>query len=84
MGDWTALVVMKLRRRVRLWIAEYTVKRNGKWYKAGDEIPDIVLGEKSSGGYTKTEINRMSTADLQALAAEHGDRGCRKKSVERN
>ena len=50
-------------------IAEYTVKRNGKWYKAGDEIPDIVLGEKSSGGYTKTEINRMSTADLQALAA---------------
>ena len=53
-------------------IAEYTVKRNGKWYKAGDEIPDIVLGEKSSGGYTKTEINRMSTADLQALAAEHG------------
>ena len=24
-------------------IAEYTVKRNGKWYKAGDEIPDIVL-----------------------------------------
>ena len=53
-------------------IAEYTVKRNGRWYKAGDEIPDIVPGEKSSGEYTKTEINRMSTADLQALAAEHG------------
>ena len=52
-------------------IAEYTVKRNGRWYKAGDEIPDIVSGEKSSGAYTKTEINRMSTADLQALAAEH-------------
>lgn len=54
-------------------IAEYTVKRNGRWYKAGDEIPDT--GEKSSGGYTKTEINRMSTADLQALAAEHGIEG---------
>ena len=53
-------------------VAEYTVKRNGKWFKAGEEIPDIVLGEKSSGGYTKTEINRMSTADLQALASEHG------------
>lgn len=53
-------------------VAEYTVKRNGKWFKAGEEIPDIVPGEKSSGGYTKTEINRMSTADLQALAAEHG------------
>ena len=44
-------------------------------YKAGDEIPDIVPGEKSSGEYTKTEINRMSTADLQALAAEHGIEG---------
>lgn len=53
-------------------IAEYTVKRNGRWYKAGDEIPDIVPGKKSSGEYTKTEINRMSTADLQSLAAEHG------------
>lgn len=53
-------------------VAEYTVKRNGRWFKAGEEIPDIVSGEKSSGGYTKTEINRMSTADLQALAAEHG------------
>ena len=53
-------------------IAEYTVKRNGRWYKAGDEIPDIVPGEKSSGEYTKTEINRMSTADLQKLATEQG------------
>ena len=53
-------------------VAEYTVKRNGKWFKAGEEIPDIFPGEKSSGGYTKTEINRMSTADLQALAYEHG------------
>ena len=26
----------------------------------------------SSVGYTKTEINRMSTADLQKLAAEQG------------
>lgn len=56
-------------------IAEYTVKRNGKWYKAGEEIPDVVPGEKSSGGYTKTEINRMSTADLQSLASEHGIEG---------
>jgi hypothetical protein len=53
-------------------VAEYTVKRNGRWYKAGDEIPDNAPGEKSSSGYTKTEINRMSTSDLQALAAKHG------------
>ena len=52
-------------------VAEYTVKRNGKWFKAGEEIPDIFPGEKSSGGYTKTEINRMSTADLKELAREH-------------
>ena len=61
-------------------IAEYTVKRNGRWYKAGDEIPDIVPGEKSSVEYTKTEINRMSTADLQALAAEHGIDGAEETS----
>lgn len=53
-------------------VAEYTVKRNGRWYKAGDEIPDNAPGEKSSSGYTKTEINRMSTADLQAFATEQG------------
>lgn len=53
----------------------YIVIKNGKWYEAGEEVPDIVSGEKSSGGYTKTEINRMSTSDLQALAAEHGIEG---------
>lgn len=31
--------------------------------------------ERNLGGYTKTEINRMSTADLQALAVEHGIEG---------
>ena len=45
-------------------IAEYTVKRNGRWYKAGDEIPDIVPGEKSSGEYTKTEINKIGRAHV--------------------
>ena len=53
----------------------YIVIKNGKWYEAGEEVPDTVSGEKSSGGYTKTEINRMSTADLQAFAAEHGIEG---------
>lgn len=50
----------------------YIVIKNGKWYEAGEEVPDTVSGEKSSGAYTKTEINRMSTADLQALATEQG------------
>ena len=52
--------------------AQYTVKFNGKWYKAGEEIPE----RKTSGSsdfkqYTKSEINRMSTAELQSLAKEH-------------
>lgn len=45
----------------------YIVIHNGKWYNAGDEVP-----EKEKSGYTKTDIKRMSTADLQALASENG------------
>lgn len=48
-------------------IAQNVIKFNGKWYKAGDEVP-----EKEKSDYTKTDINRMSTADLQALASENG------------
>lgn len=55
-------------------VAEYTVKRNGKWYHAGDVIEEVeestssLLFEKA---HTKTEINRMSVDDLKALAAEN-------------
>ena len=53
----------------------YIVNKNGVWYPAGTEVPeDIpiqnVAEEKNQ--YTKTEINRMSTAELQALALENG------------
>ena len=54
-------------------IAQNTMKMNGKWYKAGEEIS---LAKPQTGAkqnqYTKTEINRMSTAELQALALENG------------
>lgn len=59
---------------------DYKVKYKGKWYLPGEEIPEdnepevkeeVVL----TTDYTKTEINRMSTADLQKLAAEHGVAG---------
>lgn len=58
-------------------IAEYTVKRNGKWYHAGDEIDEgtdesVPLPFDEPVKHTKTEIMRMSTADLQALAAMEG------------
>lgn len=54
-------------------IAKYTVKRNGKWYHAGDTIeeaaePASLPFEKP---FTKTEINRMNTDTLKALAAEN-------------
>lgn len=52
--------------------AQYTVKFNGKWYKAGEEIEETRQNVSSSFNYTKTDINRMSTADLQALAKEQG------------
>ena len=55
-------------------IAEYTVKRNGKWYHAGDVIEEVEESAPSlpfAKAYTKTEINRMSVDDLKALAAEN-------------
>lgn len=54
-------------------IAQNTMKMNGKWYKAGEEISSAELqAETKQNQYTKTEINRMSTAELQALAHENG------------
>ena len=58
----------------------YIVIHNGKWYNAGDEVPeekspvpsDFMNPPKKPITYTKTEINRMSTADLQKLATEQG------------
>lgn len=59
---------------------DYKVKYKGKWYLPGEEIPEENVTEvkeeiPEETAYTKTEINRMSTADLQKLAAEHGVSG---------
>ena len=51
-------------------VYEYKVKYHGKWYMPGEEVPEDKPG--TSFTYTKTDINRMSTADLQALASENG------------
>lgn len=54
-------------------IAKHSIKINGKWYKAGEEIlPSKPQTESKQNQYTKTEINRMSTAELQSLALENG------------
>lgn len=66
----------------------YIVKSNGVWYEAGEEVletddmavdenlppysDDDINFETQEKTYTKSEINRMSTADLQNLAAEEG------------
>ena len=57
-------------------IAQNTMKMNGKWYKAGEEISLAKPQEEvKQNQYTKTEINRMSTAELQTLALENGIEG---------
>ena len=53
----------------------YIVGKNGVWYPAGTEVPEDNPNTKTENGknqYTKTEINRMSTSELQALALENG------------
>ena len=53
-------------------IAQNSMKMNGKWYKAGEEISLAKPQEEvKQNQYTKTEINRMSTAELQTLALEN-------------
>ena len=52
----------------------YIVGKNGVWYPAGTEVPEDNPNTKTENGqnkYTKTEINRMSTAELQTLALEN-------------
>ncbi len=57
---------------------DHKVKYNGKWYLPGEKIEetakptidDAVLPFEPK--FTKTEINRMSTDDLRALAKDSG------------
>ena len=53
----------------------YIVNKNGVWYPAGADVPEDIPTQnvaEEKNQYTKTEINRMSTAELQALALENG------------
>lgn len=72
-------------------VYDHMVKKNGVYYQAWESVPDddeggeslplysdseiameTEVGEKK---YTKSEINRMSTTDLQNLAASMGVEG---------
>ena len=64
-------------------IYPYIVNKNGVWYPSGADVPEDTspittdnLTEKLvHNGRTKTEINRMSTAELQELALENDIEG---------
>ena len=62
---------------------DHMVKYNGKYYEAGEDVPlwddkkevseETPPSSPASGKqYSKSEINRMTTAELQALATEKG------------
>ncbi len=69
-------------------VYDHMVKVNGQYYQAGEDVPeidaagsenslpfsddDITLETKEDKQYTKTDINKMSTAELQNLAAAEG------------
>ena len=68
-------------------IYKHLVKYNGVYYPAGTDVPvgvkpveeikkveevKVVAEPIKEVAYTKTEINRMSTADLKELAKEQG------------
>lgn len=49
--------------------ATHSTKINGKWYKAGEEIPSAnTFIENKTVFYSKSDINRMPVAELRALA----------------
>lgn len=51
----------------------YIVNKNGVWYPAGTDVPeDTAKTVEKDLQYTKTEINRMTTSELQKLATENG------------
>ena len=68
-------------------IAKHSVKVNGVWYMAGEEISSSAsfdvsnavetkieesVEKQSQPQYTKTDINRMSTAELKEVATNNG------------
>lgn len=61
-------------------IATHFTKVNGKWYRAGQEIPaffnaETPENEAEENHYTRTDINRMPVDELRKLAVETGISG---------
>lgn len=61
-------------------IATHFTKVNGKWYRAGQDIPaffnsETPENEAEENHYTRTDINRMPVDELRKLAGEKGITG---------
>ena len=50
----------------------YTIKRDGVLYPAGTDVPAGEPAKDSMKTYSKSDISRMSTADLKTLAPTLG------------
>lgn len=50
---------------------DHKVKYNGKWYMPEENI-EVEKSASIFVSYTKTDINRMSIAELKAFAKEQG------------
>lgn len=74
-------------------IAKHSVKVNGVWYRAGEEISssassnianttetnvEKIVEKQSQPQFTKTEINRMPVEELRKLAMSTGVEGADK------
>lgn len=55
-------------------IATHSIKKNGHWYKAGEEIdsPAELMQKQEEKRITKTDIHRMPVEELRKLAEENG------------
>ncbi len=60
-------------------IATHSIKQNGRWYKAGEEISSPAdfmnppeIPEREEKKLTKTEIHQMPVKELRELATEQG------------
>ena len=58
-------------------LATHGIKIRGKWYKAGDSLPVFTTSTEGCKDkrLTKTEINRMTTAELKSFALSIGING---------
>lgn len=62
-------------------VLKHSIKINGKWYKAGEEITSAnIVSNKKESCYSKSEINRMPVAELRILAKKEEIEGFGEKT----